>query len=65
MFILMDIISDSAFLRKILLFFVLFFAVHVLCSPPEKPLCSIHCISSKFLFCLLLENKGPATLEKK
>ena len=61
MFILTDIISDSAFLRKKLIFF----AVNVLCSPPEKPLCSIHCISSKLLFCLLLENKGPATVEKK
>ena len=61
MFILMGIISDSAFLRKE----NFFFAVNVLCFPPEKSLYSIHCISSKFLFCLLLENKGPATLEKK
>ena len=47
MFILMDIISDSAFLRKKLIFF---FAVNVLCSPPEKPLqYSLHFIQISFL----------------
>ena len=63
MFILMDIISDSAFLRKKLIFF--FFLLLMSSALHQKSLCSIHCISSKFLFCLLLENKGPATVEKK